>query len=82
MLHIFCKWYSSTVVLTKQMVYSQILCWQTSLWFAAVHDGERAFCEVVARIDSICVLAEEPASAAGRVHEAQGVEICRLVGEG
>ncbi len=63
-------------------VFPDIVLADQLMVFAAVHDGERAFCEVVARIDSICVLAEEPASAAGRVHEAQGVEICRLVGEG
>ncbi len=50
--------------------------------FAAVDDREPAFGEVVAGIDAVCVFAEELPGALGGVYDTQGVEICRLVGEG
>lgn len=63
-------------------IFPDIVLTDELMVFAAVDDGERAFCEVVASIDSVCIFTVESPGTFGCVHEAQSVEICRLVGEG
>lgn len=48
---------------------------------AAVYERERPSCEVISRVDSVIVFKIHPSGAACGVHDAERVEICRLVGE-